>query len=119
MSSFLSYIPIRTTLHKYFLCIQIEAKDIGPLVKIRAGHDGSGMFAGWFLDKILIQRHPSQKSHRRGAKKKGNKGKTPELERKSSRIGRKGAASSRAGTSLRGGSSTRGRAMSRAALSDE
>lgn len=31
---------------------QIEAEDIGPLLKVRVGHDGKGMFAGWFLDKV-------------------------------------------------------------------
>ena len=45
--------------------LQIEAEDIGPLVKVRVGHDGKGAFAGWYLDKLLIQRHPSKFSKRR------------------------------------------------------
>jgi len=32
--------------------IQIEAEDVGPLLKIRIGHDGKGMLAGWFLEKV-------------------------------------------------------------------
>ena len=35
-----------------FACFQIEAADVGPLQKIRVGHDGKGMFSGWFLDKV-------------------------------------------------------------------
>lgn len=31
---------------------QIEMADVGPLLKIRVGHDGAGMFSGWFLDKV-------------------------------------------------------------------
>jgi len=33
---------------------QIEASDVGPLLKIRVGHDGKGSFAGWFLDKVFF-----------------------------------------------------------------
>ncbi|KAL4225451.1 Lipoxygenase y domain-containing protein 1 [Mactra antiquata] len=43
---------------------KIEALDIGKILKVRIGHDGTGMFAGWFLDKMLIQRRP-----RKGTKK--------------------------------------------------
>lgn len=32
--------------------LQIEAEDIGPLLKVRVGHDGSGAFSGWFLEKV-------------------------------------------------------------------
>ena len=31
---------------------QLEAEDVGPLFKVRVGHDGSGMFDGWFLEKV-------------------------------------------------------------------
>ena len=31
---------------------QIEASDIGRIQKMRIGHDGTGMFSGWFLDKV-------------------------------------------------------------------
>jgi len=37
---------------------------------MRVGHDGAGAFAGWHLDKILIQRFPSKKSKRQKAKNK-------------------------------------------------
>ncbi|XP_013416715.1 lipoxygenase homology domain-containing protein 1 isoform X2 [Lingula anatina] len=53
---------------------KIEAADIGPLVKIRIGHDGAGAFAGWFLDKVLIQRTPAKTSKRN--KKLAEKAKT-------------------------------------------
>jgi len=35
-------------------CEQIEASDVGPLLKIRVGHDGKGSFAGWFLEKVIF-----------------------------------------------------------------
>ena len=31
---------------------KIEAADIGRIQKIRIGHDGAGMFSGWFLEKV-------------------------------------------------------------------
>ena len=40
--------------HYLYDCFQIEAADVGPLQKIRVGHDGKGMFSGWFLDKVNI-----------------------------------------------------------------
>ena len=54
---------------------KVEAADIGPLVKVRVGHDGTGMWAGWFLDKLLIQRHPTKFSKRRAPIKRD----TPKL----------------------------------------
>ena len=35
-----------------FFYFQIEAADIGRIQKIRIGHDGAGMFSGWFLEKV-------------------------------------------------------------------
>ncbi|XP_059845764.1 lipoxygenase homology domain-containing protein 1 [Hypanus sabinus] len=35
---------------------KIEALDVGRLVKLRVGHDGSGIAPGWFLDCIRISR---------------------------------------------------------------
>jgi hypothetical protein len=35
--------------------MQIEAGDVGPLLKVRVGHDGKGAFAGWYLDKVCEQ----------------------------------------------------------------
>lgn len=32
----------------------IEAVDLGDLVKLRIGHDGSGFGSGWFLDNIIV-----------------------------------------------------------------
>eukprot|EP01121_Diplochlamys_sp_Union-15-3_P013545 TRINITY_DN4215_c0_g1_i1.p1 TRINITY_DN4215_c0_g1~~TRINITY_DN4215_c0_g1_i1.p1 ORF type:complete len:964 (-),score=265.67 TRINITY_DN4215_c0_g1_i1:44-2935(-) len=36
------------------LC-KFEAMDLGPLTKIRIGHDNSGIGASWFLDKVVIR----------------------------------------------------------------
>ncbi|XP_074659812.1 lipoxygenase homology domain-containing protein 1-like [Tubulanus polymorphus] len=51
---------------------KIEAADIGHLIKMRVGHDGKGAFAGWYLEKILVQRTAISKrvSSARGSKKK-------------------------------------------------
>ncbi|KAH9519113.1 Lipoxygenase y domain-containing protein 1 [Bulinus truncatus] len=35
---------------------KVEAPDLGPLQKIRIGHDGVGMMSGWYLEKMCIQR---------------------------------------------------------------
>ena len=32
--------------------LQVECEDIGPLQKIRIGHDNAGMGSAWFLDKV-------------------------------------------------------------------
>ncbi|XP_048241483.1 lipoxygenase homology domain-containing protein 1-like isoform X2 [Haliotis rufescens] len=37
---------------------KVEAADIGRLQKVRIGHDGAGRFAGWHMEKMLIQRKP-------------------------------------------------------------
>ncbi|XP_066499349.1 lipoxygenase homology domain-containing protein 1 [Hoplias malabaricus] len=34
---------------------KIEAKDVGNIFKIRIGHDGSGIGAGWYLEKVDIK----------------------------------------------------------------
>ncbi|XP_050409617.1 lipoxygenase homology domain-containing protein 1 [Patella vulgata] len=44
---------------------KIEAADVGPLQKIRIGHDGARKFAGWHCEKILIQRLPTLKRKKR------------------------------------------------------
>ncbi len=36
---------------------KIEADDVGPIYKVRIGHDGGGMNAGWMLESLSIQRH--------------------------------------------------------------
>ena len=46
-------IVVTSTLRVNYRVFQIEADDIGPLLKVRIGHDGKGMFAGWFLDKVI------------------------------------------------------------------
>ena len=35
---------------------KIEADDVGPIYKVRIGHDDKGMNSGWFLEKMHIQR---------------------------------------------------------------
>uniref|UniRef100_A0A4W4F748 PLAT domain-containing protein n=1 Tax=Electrophorus electricus TaxID=8005 RepID=A0A4W4F748_ELEEL len=34
---------------------KIEAKDVGKIFKLRIGHDGSGIWAGWFLEKVDVK----------------------------------------------------------------
>lgn len=36
---------------------KIEADDVGPIYKIRIGHDNKGRSSGWFLEDIHIRRH--------------------------------------------------------------
>lgn len=38
---------------------QVEAEDVGPIQKIRVGHDNSGSAPGWFLDKVLYSQRIS------------------------------------------------------------
>ncbi|XP_078580092.1 lipoxygenase homology domain-containing protein 1-like isoform X2 [Branchiostoma floridae x Branchiostoma japonicum] len=54
---------------------KIEQKDVGPITKIRIGHDGTSFGAGWFLNKVVIQRYPTAEElkEKRKAKKKGLK----------------------------------------------
>ncbi|XP_063957148.1 lipoxygenase homology domain-containing protein 1-like [Lytechinus pictus] len=49
---------------------KIEAEDVGPLSKIRIGHDGAGRFAGWFLDRVIIDRFPPKKKKKKHSKSK-------------------------------------------------
>ncbi|GFN87702.1 hypothetical protein PoB_001420800 [Plakobranchus ocellatus] len=44
---------------------KIEAPDVGRLQKVRIGHDGTGMFSGWFLEKMCIQRTVPQRQRGR------------------------------------------------------
>ena len=44
-----------SSLPSVWLC-QIEALDVGRVYKIRIGHDGSGMGAGWFLETLYVKR---------------------------------------------------------------
>jgi len=59
--------------------IKIEALDIGRVYKIRIGHDGSGIGAGWFLDKVEVKRlvmamvKPEKKEEDKKDKKKKKK----------------------------------------------
>ena len=68
------------------------------------------MFAGWFLDKILIQRHPTRESEKIGGKKK-KKAKPVEPERNSRQKGR-----SRVGALSKGALSDRYKMISKANL---
>ncbi|XP_071500737.1 lipoxygenase homology domain-containing protein 1-like [Diadema antillarum] len=67
---------------------KIEAEDVGPLSKIRIGHDGAGRFAGWFLDKVIIERFPPKRKKQRHSKSKSksktktNKGKKRKEDRR-------------------------------------
>ncbi|XP_030849367.1 lipoxygenase homology domain-containing protein 1 [Strongylocentrotus purpuratus] len=49
---------------------KIEAEDVGPLSKIRIGHDGAGRFAGWFLGRVIIERFPPKKKKKKHSKSK-------------------------------------------------
>ncbi|CAK8676643.1 unnamed protein product [Clavelina lepadiformis] len=48
---------------------KIEAKDVGPITKIRIGHDGKGFGSGWFLDSVKIQRFVHKTSKRKKRRK--------------------------------------------------
>ncbi|XP_071954737.1 lipoxygenase homology domain-containing protein 1-like [Antedon mediterranea] len=48
---------------------KIEAEDVGPLTKIRIGHDGVGMFSGWFLNRVIVERFPPKKKLKRSKSK--------------------------------------------------
>ncbi|CAM2710921.1 unnamed protein product [Rotaria socialis] len=41
---------------------KIEAPDIGQIQKIRIGHNSEKLGSGWYLEKLLIQRHLDDKS---------------------------------------------------------
>lgn len=36
---------------------KIEAEDVGPIYKVRIGHDNKGASSGWYMEKMVIQRH--------------------------------------------------------------
>ncbi|XP_076450682.1 LOW QUALITY PROTEIN: lipoxygenase homology domain-containing protein 1-like [Babylonia areolata] len=48
---------------------KVEAASIGQLQKIRIGHDDAGRFAGWHLEKLLIQRQALETNKRKQKKK--------------------------------------------------
>nr|XP_021324886.1 lipoxygenase homology domain-containing protein 1-like [Danio rerio] len=58
---------------------RIEALDVGRVYKIRIGHDGSGIGAGWFLEKVDVKRlimamvKPEKKEEEKKDKKKKKK----------------------------------------------
>lgn len=64
---------------------KIEAADIGRVLKVRIGHDGTGAFSGWFLDKMLIQRKP-----RKGTKKNRRRSVSSARDRRSPVLSRMG-----------------------------
>ncbi|XP_067279249.1 lipoxygenase homology domain-containing protein 1-like isoform X2 [Pseudorasbora parva] len=65
---------------------RIEALDVGRVYKIRIGHDGSGIGAGWFLEKVDVKRlvmamvKPEKKEEDKKDKKKKKKKKEEEEE---------------------------------------
>lgn len=57
---------------------QINAKDVGKIFKIRIGHDGSGVGAGWFLESVdvkhlIMAMMPKEKKKEDKKKKKKKK----------------------------------------------
>lgn len=40
---------------------QLEAVSVLKLTKIRIGHDGKGVGAGWFLDKVVVKQAGDEK----------------------------------------------------------
>uniref|UniRef100_A0A672Z7J4 Lipoxygenase homology domains 1b n=1 Tax=Sphaeramia orbicularis TaxID=375764 RepID=A0A672Z7J4_9TELE len=57
---------------------KIESKDVGKIYKIRIGHDGSGIGAGWFLETVDVKRlimamAPKEKKKEDKKKKKKKK----------------------------------------------
>ena len=40
---------------------EFEAVSVLKLTKIRIGHDGKGIGAGWFLDKVVVKQIGEQK----------------------------------------------------------
>ncbi|TRY95059.1 hypothetical protein DNTS_004690 [Danionella cerebrum] len=65
---------------------RIEALDVGRVYKIRIGHDGTGIGAGWFLEKVDVKRlimamvKPEKKEEEKKDKKKKKKKKEEEEE---------------------------------------
>ncbi|XP_016404113.1 lipoxygenase homology domain-containing protein 1-like [Sinocyclocheilus rhinocerous] len=63
---------------------RIEGLDVGRVYKIRIGHDGSGIGAGWFLEKVDVKRlvmamvKPEKKEEDKKDKKKKKKKKEEE-----------------------------------------
>lgn len=41
---------------------KIEAEDVGPIYKVRIGHDNKGGSSGWFLERMHIQRYATKSS---------------------------------------------------------
>lgn len=37
----------------FFFFLQIEALDVGQIVKVRIGHDGKKFMSGWHLNKVF------------------------------------------------------------------
>ncbi|XP_077976546.1 lipoxygenase homology domain-containing protein 1-like isoform X1 [Styela clava] len=44
---------------------KVEAQDVGPITKIRIGHNGKGVGPGWFLDSVKVQRFVKRTSKRK------------------------------------------------------
>ncbi|XP_077979346.1 lipoxygenase homology domain-containing protein 1-like [Glandiceps talaboti] len=66
---------------------KIEAEDVGPLTKLRIGHDNKGRSAGWHLDRIIIERFPPKTKLKR--KKSLTKRRSRDLEDSFSSLTRK------------------------------
>ncbi|XP_042187934.1 lipoxygenase homology domain-containing protein 1 [Callorhinchus milii] len=62
---------------------KIQATDVGKLIKIRIGHDGSGMGDGWYLETVSISRlswRPAAEEKKKKKKNKKKKGAAEEEE---------------------------------------
>ncbi|KAM6965464.1 lipoxygenase homology domain-containing protein 1 [Aplochiton taeniatus] len=61
---------------------KVEAEDVGKVFKVRIGHDGSGLGAGWFLEKVdvkhLIMAMVAKEKKKEDKKKKKKKKKGEE-----------------------------------------
>jgi hypothetical protein len=58
---------------------KVEADDVGPLYKVRIGHDNKGGSAGWFLEHMHIQRHATKSSKKLNSNKRDYRDE-PEME---------------------------------------
>nr|CAB3263471.1 lipoxygenase homology domain-containing protein 1-like [Phallusia mammillata] len=59
---------------------KIESKDVGPITKVRIGHDGKGVGSGWFLESLKIQRFVKKTSKRKKRRKESVSAESAEVE---------------------------------------
>ncbi|XP_061492303.1 lipoxygenase homology domain-containing protein 1 [Rhineura floridana] len=49
---------------------KVEAVDVGKVYKMRIGHDGTGIGAGWFLESVTVKKTRTKKLEKKRKKKK-------------------------------------------------